>query len=148
MTRENKTCMHLSTRLKRLETYYCILFSLHVYGPRSFFWRRQNYMAYGKTDTELLIKESLIIKQLNPQLNATVKSFPLEMFQLSRDFFITVKKFFFVLLRTLYYLIQWYNDAWRIETSDQKYLVLFLFSFWKFFFCFPYLLSLICYFLI
>ena len=33
-------------------------------------------MAYGKTDTELLIKESLIIKQLNPRLNATVKSFP------------------------------------------------------------------------
>ena len=37
-------------------------------------------LAYGKTDTELLIKESLIIKQLNPRLNATVKSFPLEMF--------------------------------------------------------------------
>ena len=37
-------------------------------------------LARGKTDTELLIKESLLIKQLNPPLNANVKSFPLEMF--------------------------------------------------------------------
>ena len=37
-------------------------------------------LARGKLDTELLIKESLVIKQLNPPLNANVKSFPLEMF--------------------------------------------------------------------
>ena len=34
-------------------------------------------LAYGKTDTELLIEESLVIKQLNAQCNC---SFPLEMF--------------------------------------------------------------------
>ena len=37
-------------------------------------------LANGNTDTELLIKESLIIKQLKPSLNANVCSFPLEMF--------------------------------------------------------------------
>ena len=37
-------------------------------------------LARGKLDTEHLIKESLAIKQLNPPLNANVKSFPLEMF--------------------------------------------------------------------
>ena len=37
-------------------------------------------LTYGKTDTEFLIKESLIINQLNPRLNVTVKSFPLDMF--------------------------------------------------------------------
>ena len=37
-------------------------------------------MAHGNSDLELLIKESLIIKQLKPSLNANVTSYPLEMF--------------------------------------------------------------------
>ena len=37
-------------------------------------------IARGNNDLELLIKESLIIKQLRPPLNANVASYPLEMF--------------------------------------------------------------------
>jgi len=37
-------------------------------------------LARGITDLELLIKESIIIKQLKPSLNANVTSYPLEMF--------------------------------------------------------------------
>ena len=37
-------------------------------------------MATGISDTELLIKESLIITKLEPSFNAYVCSFPLEMF--------------------------------------------------------------------
>ena len=38
------------------------------------------FLASGKTDDELLIKESLFVKKLSPPLNRTVKSFPLELF--------------------------------------------------------------------
>ena len=38
------------------------------------------FLANGKTDEELLIKESLFVKKLSPPLNRTVKSFPLELF--------------------------------------------------------------------
>ena len=34
----------------------------------------------GKRDTELLIKESLVIKNMKPPLNETVVSYPLELF--------------------------------------------------------------------
>jgi len=37
-------------------------------------------LATGKSDTELLIKESLTIKRLKPVLNNQVASYPLEMF--------------------------------------------------------------------
>ena len=38
------------------------------------------FLANGKTDEELLIKESLFVKKLSPPLNRTVKSYPLELF--------------------------------------------------------------------
>ena len=37
-------------------------------------------LATGRFDKELLIKESLIIKSLNPPLNENVSSYPLELF--------------------------------------------------------------------
>jgi len=39
-----------------------------------------SFLATGKSDTELLIKESLLLKKLSPPLNAMVSSFPLELF--------------------------------------------------------------------
>lgn len=39
-----------------------------------------SFLATGKSDTELLIKESLLVKKLSPPLNAMVSSFPLELF--------------------------------------------------------------------
>ena len=38
------------------------------------------FLATGKNDYELLIKESLIVKKLSPPLNTNVSSFPLELF--------------------------------------------------------------------
>ena len=37
-------------------------------------------LANGKTDKELLIKESLYVKKISPNLNSNVKSYPLELF--------------------------------------------------------------------
>lgn len=77
-----KTKRHLSTRFKEhrdLKHVTAVSSHLMTTGHDASF-DDVKIMAYGKIDTELLIKESLIIKQLNPRLNATVKSFPLEMF--------------------------------------------------------------------
>ena len=39
-----------------------------------------NFLARGKNDYDLLIKESLLVKRLSPSLNSNVSSFPLELF--------------------------------------------------------------------
>ena len=39
-----------------------------------------NIITYGKNDKELLIKESLVVKNHKPVLNNNVKSYPLELF--------------------------------------------------------------------
>ena len=46
----------------------------------------------GKFDKELLIKESLVIKNLQPDMNENVASYPLELFLISilYDFFFTI----------------------------------------------------------
>ena len=37
-------------------------------------------LAQGNSDTELLIKETLLIKKIKPAMNENVTSYPLEMF--------------------------------------------------------------------
>ena len=39
-----------------------------------------DFLASGSHDTELLIKESLFVKRLRPNLNSNVSSYPLELF--------------------------------------------------------------------
>ena len=73
-----KTKRHLSTRFREhrdLKHVSAVSSHLTSTGHDALF-DDVKILAYGKTDTELLIKESLIIKQLNPRLHATVKSFP------------------------------------------------------------------------
>ena len=38
------------------------------------------FIAMGKNDKELLIKESLLVKKLSPIMNGNVSSYPLELF--------------------------------------------------------------------
>ena len=38
------------------------------------------FLAHGKSDKELLIKESLLVKKFSPRLNLNVQSYPLELF--------------------------------------------------------------------
>ena len=83
-----KTKYHLSTRFREhrdLKQVSAVSSHLTSTGHDALF-DDVKIFEYGKTDTKLLIKESLIIKQFNPRLNATVKSFPMEMFQPSREF--------------------------------------------------------------
>jgi len=39
-----------------------------------------SFLATGKCDNELLIKESLLVKHLSPPLNTNVSSFSMELF--------------------------------------------------------------------
>ena len=71
-----KTKRHISNRFKehRNLKYVNAVSSHLLYTGHKASFDDVKTLAYRKTDTELLIKESLITKQLNPRPNATVKS--------------------------------------------------------------------------
>ena len=76
-----KTKRHLETRLKEHQNFKIpTAVTLHIMKYEHCITIDDMNITYGKNDKELLIKESLVVKNRKPVLNNNVKSYPLELF--------------------------------------------------------------------